>query len=484
MACDAFSANNPVWLYDEFHFSGVDYSDKATTEKFEKRHRQFRDFDLEFQRICERTGLSPDDVVLDVGCGSGAFVLPASKYCRKVYAADVSNSMLEILQEKLDAEGIKTVELLHAGFLTTPRLKEPLDVVISSIALHHLPDFWKIVALQKIADALKPNGVFYLLDVVFAFPVEKWREGVQNTLDSMESAAGREAKAHISAEYSTFDWVLEGAFERVGLKIEAVYDDAPFLRAYVCRKVAKEAEEIVKAPESLVVTREQACEIDARATERLRVPSLLLMENAGRSLADVFVANAARLDSGKTPRRVLICCGKGNNGGDGFVLFRRLEALGFDCRIVAIGAPDEYRGDARVNLDVARAIVGKNKEKLFFWQEDAAPLERLARELDRCDWAVDALLGTGASDALRAPYDAIVAQINRSKKPVYAVDVPSGLDCNDGTVVSDAIRARLTTTLAAKKIGLTLEKAREYVGELRVGDIGVDVAPLLENDER
>jgi len=472
MPNDAFSAN-PAWLYDEFHFSGVDYSNKETSDNFEKRHRSFRDFDLEFKRICSRSGLTPNDVVLDLGCGSGAFVAPAAKYCRKIYAADVSDAMLETLKKKLNAEELAKVKLLHAGFLTLPKLDEPLDAVISSIALHHIPDFWKVVALQKIADALKPNGVFYLLDVVFSFPVAKWREGVQHVLDVMESAAGHEAKTHISSEFSAFDWVLEGAFERVGLKIEAVYNDADFLRAYVCRKVAK----TVEPP---VVTREQARAIDARATERLGVPSLLLMENAGRSLADVFVANAARLNSGKTPRRVLICCGKGNNGGDGFVLFRRLDALGFDCRIGAVGAPDEYKGDARVNLDVARAIVGGNKEKLFFWNEENEPNERLAQELDRCDWAVDALLGTGASGGLRAPYDAIVAAINRSNKPVYAVDVPSGLDCDDGTVATDAVRARLTTTLAATKIGLTLEKAREYVGELRVGDIGVDVSALID----
>ncbi|MCF0234972.1 MAG: hypothetical protein HUK22_08365 [Thermoguttaceae bacterium] len=90
--------------------------------------------------------------------------------------------------------------------------------------------------MQKIADFLRPGGVFYLRDVVFTFPIVDWREGTQRCLDAMSAAAGKEANAHIAAEFSSFDWIIEGALERVGFEIETKVDDTPFLRAYVARK--------------------------------------------------------------------------------------------------------------------------------------------------------------------------------------------------------------------------------------------------------
>ncbi|MBQ8363878.1 MAG: hypothetical protein IJX36_08145, partial [Thermoguttaceae bacterium] len=110
--------------------------------------------------------------------------------------------------------------------------------------------------------------------------------------------------------------------------------------------------------------------------------------------------------------------------------------------------------------------------------------ERLEVELAQTDWAVDALLGTGSTGALRAPFDGIVAALNRSGKPIYAVDIPSGLNADDGSVATDAVRAKLTTTLAVVKPGLLLDVAKPYVGELYVADIGVPVEPFLRRDER
>lgn len=225
-------------------------------------------------------------------------------------------------------------------------------------------------------------------------------------------------------------------------------------------------------------------EIDARAVADWKIPSLLLMENAGRGLAEIFLKNAARLNGDVNPRRVLICCGKGNNGGDGFVLFRRLELLGVDCRIVAVGTPESYRGDALTNLEIVCAATSQNPEKIFFFDGSSQAFERFEVELAQADWAVDALLGTGATGSLRTPFDGIVAALNRSNKPIYAVDIPSGLNADDGTVATDAVRAKLTTTLAVAKTGLLLEAAKPYVGELYVADIGVPVEPFLRRDER
>ena len=226
----------PSWLYDEFQHAGVDYASIEVAKKYESRHLKFRDFEAEFERIRERADLKRSDVVLDLGCGTGAFAIPASRYCAKVYAADVSAPMLGLLRQKIAEQNIENVETFAAGFLTFPTLPESVDAVVSSLALHHLPDFWKVVALKRIADALKPGGVFYLSVVVFHFPVETWREGKQAVLDAMESSAGGEANARIAREYSAFDWFLEEAFERTGFVVEQTIDDAAFIRAYVCRK--------------------------------------------------------------------------------------------------------------------------------------------------------------------------------------------------------------------------------------------------------
>ena len=464
----------PKWLYNEFQHAGVDYADVEVARQFETRHRSFRNFEAEFQRIRKRVNLSRDDVVLDLGCGSGAFVIPAAQYCKKVYAVDVSAPMLTILQEKLSENKIENVETVHAGFLTYRHLGEPVDVVVSSIALHHLPDYWKAVALLNIANTLRPGGVFYLLDVVFTFPISDWQNGTQTILEEMSAAAGHEANAHISSEYSSFSWILEGILERVGLKIEQIIDDSDFLRAYVCRKVNP----VDKSFDGVSVKQSRA--IDSAATEKWNVPTLLLMENAGRSLADVFLANAARLNKDQKPRRVLLCCGKGNNGGDGFVLARRLELEGIECRVVSLVSPDVYKGDALVNLNVLRAMFKDSPEKLIFLSDLPNSLARLHSEITWCDWIVDAILGTGASGPLRSPYDVVAQTLNSSGKPIYSIDLPSGVNADDGSADPNAIRAKLTTTLAVAKTGLITEKAREYVGELFIGDIGVPISSLLE----
>ena len=290
----------------------------------------------------------------------------------------------------------------------------------------------------------------------------------------MSAAAGHEANAHISSEYSSFSWILEGILERVGLKIEQIIDDSDFLRAYVCRKVNP----VDKSFDGVSV--KQARAIDSAATEKWNVPTLLLMENAGRSLADVFLANAARLNKDQKPRRVLLCCGKGNNGGDGFVLARRLELEGIECRVVSLVSPDVYKGDALVNLNVIRAMFKDSPEKLIFLSDLPNSIARLHSEITWCDWIVDAILGSGASGPLRSPYDVVAQTLNSSGKPIYSIDLPSGVNADDGSADPNAIRAKLTTTLAVAKTGLITEKAREYVGELFIGDIGVPISPLLE----
>ena len=123
----------PSWLYDEFQHAGVDYANIDVAKKYESRHLKFRDFEAEFERIRERADLKRSDVVLDLGCGTGAFAIPASRYCAKVYAADVSAPMLGLLRQKIAEQKIENIETFAAGFLTFPTLPEPVDAVMFNL---------------------------------------------------------------------------------------------------------------------------------------------------------------------------------------------------------------------------------------------------------------------------------------------------------------------------------------------------------------
>ena len=184
------------------------------------------------------------------------------------------------------------------------------------------------------------------------------------------------------------------------------------------------------------------------------------MENAGRGTVDVL----CRLGIAGP---VVICCGKGNNAGDGFVIARHLLLRGFDAGVLLWAAPEELTGDAAVNFAVL--------EKCGAAVEVFAPRhdpDRLAEHLADAAWVVDALLGTGARGEPRPPLDALIERINAADAPVLAVDLPSGLDCDSGEPASATVRAEATCTFVAPKIGFAVPGAEAYTGEVRVVEIG------------
>ena len=226
----------PEWYYDEFHQAGVDYQRKEVAGRYDTRHGNFRDFAAEAARMIERTGLATTDRLIDFGCGTGAYTLELARHCRSVDAVDPSAPMLDVLAEKIERAKIANVTLHHAGVLTYRHSGEPADAALSSIALHHLPDPWKVLALKKIADALRPGGSLYIFDVFFTFEVEQMERGLSEIVEAMSRSAGREAIEHVKREFSTFDWIFEAMLEKTGFAIRARYDDLSFLRAYVCVK--------------------------------------------------------------------------------------------------------------------------------------------------------------------------------------------------------------------------------------------------------
>jgi NAD(P)H-hydrate epimerase len=205
--------------------------------------------------------------------------------------------------------------------------------------------------------------------------------------------------------------------------------------------------------------------LDARAIETLNIPGPRLMENAGRGAAAVIAREWAPVRG----RRILVLCGKGNNGGDGFVVARHLKTKGARPRVLLVGLRSEVTGDARQALERWR---GKVEEI-----HDEAGLATVARALAEADLVVDALLGTGLTGAARGLTSQVIEQINRSTArsgvPVVSLDLPSGLGSDSGALLDHTVRATLTITFAGLKRSLLLQPAAEHAGRVVVVPIGV-----------
>ncbi|BDZ67660.1 class I SAM-dependent methyltransferase [Methanobacterium ferruginis] len=141
--------NNPNWYYEEKQ-PGVDYLDPEIAQTYDDEHQKFRNFPEEAKKIVQVLGIKPDDTVIDFGCGTGGIALNLAKYCNKVICVDISREMLDVLENKAKKQNINNIETYHAGFLTyNHKGQDKVDKIVSMAALHHLPDFWKSVALLK-----------------------------------------------------------------------------------------------------------------------------------------------------------------------------------------------------------------------------------------------------------------------------------------------------------------------------------------------
>jgi NAD(P)H-hydrate epimerase len=213
----------------------------------------------------------------------------------------------------------------------------------------------------------------------------------------------------------------------------------------------------------------QMREADRRTIEEVGIPSLVLMENAGRQVVAVMEVAFDNL----ADRRVAILCGRGNNGGDGFVVARTLRQRNVEVSVFLVGRLADVRGDARTNLEILGRV--------------GLPVVEIAGELDwelhasevvGHDLIVDALFGTGLKSPLSGLLETIVEDVNSSPVPVVAIDLPSGVSADTHEVIGPAIQAALTVTLCAPKIPLVLPPARNLAGDLAVADIGIPEAVI------
>ena len=281
-----------------------------------------------------------------------------------------------------------------------------------------------------------------------------------------------------------------------------------------------------------MLTREQARQIDRTAIQEMKIPGIVLMENAGRGCAEILLREITDLNTkdpqpgkmkntpfspkGQTPLQteprgnlkkgadplqasdlsrylvsperasplfqitskhgVVICCGPGNNGGDGFVIARHLHLAGVPVKIIVLANPQQYRGDAAVNWQIVQRMpietVFSSQDNILS-QKDfdiASQLSTVTEVLTT--WIVDAILGTGSSGPLRQSLVPWVQAINQASARRLAVDLPTGMDCDTGVVDPVAIVADITCTFVDWKQGFTHPDADRYLGRVEIVNIG------------
>ncbi len=225
----------------------------------------------------------------------------------------------------------------------------------------------------------------------------------------------------------------------------------------------------------LSLTREQCRAADAFAIEQLGIPGIVLMENAGRNTADAIERCLPGKRTKPATSRFAIVCGKGNNGGDGFVIARHLELRGHTVSVDLLADPTELTGDAATNCAIIERM-GVTIRRL----SGAKAVAAAAKRWRTCDVVVDALLGTGFAGEVREPLAGVIERINALDAPtIVAVDVPSGLNADTGEPGGVAVRADLTVTFLAAKVGMIEPSAKPYVGRLVVADIGAPLDVIL-----
>lgn len=217
----------------------------------------------------------------------------------------------------------------------------------------------------------------------------------------------------------------------------------------------------------VTLTRDQVRMVDRLAIERYGIPGVVLMENAGRNATDQCARLLMRRCVPVAGAKVVILCGGGNNGGDGYVIARHLAIRGADVRIVSMVGPDKLTGDAAVNASIAVRM-----------NVPIAPLTDNDDRWHQADLLVDAMLGTGFRGEVREPIASAIRRCNDAHAAgalVLAADLPSGLDCDTGQPADPTIKADLTVTFVATKVGFLSPASHDYTGEVVVADIGAPV---------
>ena len=224
------------WQYNEFQIVGRNYGSKAEAAVYDASHATFRDIEAEASAVLDMLSVQRGDVVIDFGSGTGTFAMQAARRGAIVKAVDVSAEMIAVAKAKAAQAGVSGIEFHHAGFLTYEHSGRAADVIASTFSFHHLPDFWKGIALRRLSAMLRPGGLLYLHDVILEEP--RALENIQAFIQRQMAAGGdfmrEDAEGHFRDEYSTYDWVMDGLLARAGFSIRSKRMEGGVLGTYVC----------------------------------------------------------------------------------------------------------------------------------------------------------------------------------------------------------------------------------------------------------
>lgn len=226
------------WRYNEFEQIGKDYGRAEEVERYDSSHRDFRDVDEENRATIDLLGLATGSTVVDFGSGTGDFCLAAARAGARAIGVDVSEAMIADAEKKARRAGLSnSIRFVREGFLTYKHAGDQVDAVSTSLCLHHLPDFWKAVALERIRKMLKPDGVLFVRDVVL--PDTDAKEAIDLFIENQSALGGsflrEDAEQHFREEFSTYDWVMKGFFARAGYRVVWSRVDHEVIRSYVCK---------------------------------------------------------------------------------------------------------------------------------------------------------------------------------------------------------------------------------------------------------
>lgn len=222
------------------------------------------------------------------------------------------------------------------------------------------------------------------------------------------------------------------------------------------------------------LTSKQIYQIDKLATKKYLIPSFVLMENAGRTVAE-FIKKLCKNNKNK---RILVFCGPGKNAGDGFVTARYLFNKGFDVAVAKCVPDNQYYGDSRLNLKILKKLSVKMFRCSLAWcvnKNKGIPLKTFFQETDII---VDAIFGIGLNREVSGVYEKVISKLNESKKIIVSIDIPSGLNADTGEPLGCAVKANYTVTMGFLKLGFKTKSAKQYYGKIVLADIGYPTIPM------
>jgi SAM-dependent methyltransferase len=230
------------WIPDELAYAGAEHLDPAFVAGYDRKagYDAGTRNDVE-EDLAALAAQGADGTLVDLGAGTGRLTLAAAPRFRRVVAVDVSPAMHRVIQDRAAQAGLSNVECVRAGFLTYEHAGPPADAVCTRNALHQLPDFWKALALERVAGLLRPGGVLRLRDLIFDFHPREADEVVGRWLDGAATDPARgytreDFAEHLRTEFSTFRWLLEPMLDAAGFETVDVAFRGSIYGAYTCVK--------------------------------------------------------------------------------------------------------------------------------------------------------------------------------------------------------------------------------------------------------